>query len=165
MKRWRTLILLMLAVLNLAIIVLLIHAVIQQNKSTPPATAAFSSCSQAVLANIEPHLSPAVAWETDTLTVSATTFYNSPIPPDSSAQSLWEMLDSLRRALSLGCAPPATVTLIVHAHGQTQSTSHIAQITGADLAAWSNAELSDAELSLHSHYWHNSEIQTVPAQP
>lgn len=165
MKRWRTPILLILAALNIAIIGLLIHAVVKQDQSTPPATAAFSSCSQAVLANLEPHLSPAVAWETDTLTVSATAFYASPTPPATSAQLLWEMLDSLRGALQLGCTPPTRVTLIVHTHGQTESASHIAQITGADLAAWANAEIADAELSLRSNYWRNSETQTELPKP
>lgn len=164
MKRRRKSILLILAALNIVIIGLLGIFVVKQKNATPPTTAAISPCSQVVLSKIEPYLSPAVAWETGALTVMTTVFYSTPNPPDASAQLLWDMLDSIKHALELGCDLPAEVTLIIQAHGQMQNTSHVALLNGADIAAWTKAELSDTELSLRGKYWQHNEIQPVRSE-
>lgn len=160
MKRRRKSILLILAALNIAMIGLLGTFVVKQKNTIPPTTAAISPCSQVVLSRIKPYLSPAVAWETSTMTVMTTAFYSTPNPPDTSVQLLWDMLDSIKHALELGCDLPAEVTLIIQAHGQAKNTSHVAQLDGADIAAWAKAELSDTELSLRGQYWQHSGIQT-----
>ena len=157
MKKWRTPIVLALVLLDVGVIGALGYTLLSPAIPAAPAVAEVPVCTQIVLSSLPPYLSPAVAWETDALTVKLTAFYATPEPPEESAQLLWEALDSLQRATAVGCVLPPEVTLLLQAHAQTHSLSHIARLAGADITAWAGGTLSEAELSQRGAYWRVSE--------
>lgn len=157
MKKWRTPIVLALVLLDVGVIGVLGYTILNPAVPAAPAVAEVPACAQIVLSDLSPDLSPAVAWETDALTVKLTAFYAAPEPPEESAQLLWEALDSLQRADAVGCTLPPKVTLLLQAHAQTHSLSHIARLAGADITAWAGGTLSEAELSQRGAYWRVSE--------
>lgn len=157
MKKWRTPILLVLAILDIAVIAILGYTIVSRRKTTASAAATLPPCSQIILSDLDAYTSPAVAWDTERLTLALTVFYTSPDPPAASAQLLWDALDSVRRATALGCPLPPEIALIVHAHGQTNTIGHVARLHGADIAAWAAGALPEAELVQRGAYWRNAE--------
>ncbi|HRT31432.1 MAG TPA: hypothetical protein P5211_03330 [Anaerolineae bacterium] len=157
MKKWRTPIVLALVLLDVGVIGVLGYTLLNPAIPATPAVAEVPACVQIVLSDLPPYLSPAVAWETDALTVKLTAFYAAPEPPEESAQLLWEALDSLQRATAVGCVLPPEVTLLLQAHTQTHSLSHIARLAGADITAWAGGTLSETELTQRGAYWRVSD--------
>ena len=157
MKKWRTPIVLALVLLDVGVIGALGYTLLNPAIPAAPAVAEVPACVQIVLSDLPPYLSPAVAWETDALTVKLTAFYAAPEPPEESAQLLWKALDSLQRATAVGCVLPPEVTLLLQAHAQTHSLSHIARLAGADITAWAGGTLSETELTKRGAYWRVSD--------
>ncbi len=159
MMKWRRSILLVLAVLDFAVIGSLGYFVfIRRDASSNLPPAEIHPCAQIALANLKPHLSPVLAWEASTLTLTLTAFYDTPDPPTNSAQLLWDALDSLRRSVQFGCDLPTEITLVVQAHGQAHSVGHVTRLSGLDVTAWVNGDLTETELSHRSAYWRSDEI-------
>ena len=78
MKKWRTPIVLALVLLDVGVIGALGYTLLSPAVPAAPAVAEVPACVQIVLSDLPPYLSPAVAWETDTLTVKLTAFYAAP---------------------------------------------------------------------------------------
>ena len=161
-QRWRTPVLLALAILNVAVIGFLGYTIISRGRAAPNVTAVPPLCSQIILTDLESYLSPAVAWDAEQLTVMLTAFYAAPDPPEASAQLLWEALDSVRRAAALNCALPPKITLRVQAHGKSSTVGHVALFSGADIGAWANGNLAETELVQRGAYWRNAETDQAP---
>ncbi len=74
MKKWRTPIVLALVLLDVGVIGVLGYTILNPAVPAAPAVAEVPACAQIVLSSLPPYLSPAVAWETDALTVKLTAF-------------------------------------------------------------------------------------------
>ncbi|MCD4738321.1 MAG: hypothetical protein K8R89_03565 [Anaerolineae bacterium] len=117
-----------------------------------PVQPSFAPCEHTLLAQLPGYLSPAVSWKAERLYVTFIAQYASEIPPQSSAQLLWEALDGLAAVGRRGCPLPPDVTVVVTAQGQADAIGHLAQLRGVDVTAWLAGEISQAQLAARAAY-------------
>ncbi len=163
MKRWQTLVLLVLGLLDLAVIGLLGVTVRRAQQPPPPLELSFAPCADLALENLPGQLSPTAHWTSHRLDLRLTAWYDVPAPPESSGQLLWTALDALPAAFDTGCPPPAEVVMVITAHGTLTTQGHIATFDGQDVAAWSEGRLDEEVLVERGNYRLSAPPATQPA--
>ncbi len=132
----------------------LLGSVVWQHRPQPslPGQPSFAPCEHALLAQLPGYLSPAVSWKAEQLYITFIAQYAGAIPPQSSAQLLWEALDGLAAVERRGCLCPQNVTVVVTAQGAEETLAHLAQLRGVDVTAWQTGEISPAQLAERATY-------------
>ena len=156
MTKRQKLILIFLALLDVAFIAMLGSLIYLELRPQPVIRADISPCAQQLLADFDA-MDPQIAWgATDALHLSLT------LPPlndndasgdaTPSAQALWPILDALAEHFSADCPAPAQVTIRLAVRDASGVTHHVAQIDGATLTAWRDGDLSDATFATQTRY-------------
>jgi len=155
MTRRQKSILLILGILDIAVITLLASVVLRNLPPAPnvsPINVQASPCEQqlvAALTDPPPFAEgiPRVAWNDQQLDIALQVR-----PSTDSPQHLWTVLDIIAEVARADCALPATVTIAINAHSETETQQFLAQLPGDAIEGWLTGALSEENLAAQAHY-------------
>ncbi|NBD35223.1 MAG: hypothetical protein GVY30_04395 [Chloroflexi bacterium] len=154
MTKRQKFILILLALLDVAVIVMLGSLIYLELHPRPVLRADLSPCAQQLLAEFGA-MDPQIAWDaTNALHLALTLPISDKASGDvaPSAQALWPILDALAEHFSADCPAPRQVTIRLAVRDASGVTHHVAQIDGATLTAWREGDLSDANFAAQARY-------------